>query len=189
MNYDRRKIPSVPGQPLQEKIMDHFSDVIGAWESFYILAGTAAATLIGLLFVSVSIHINAFRRQASGNLQLFATLTFNCFFYILFISILFLIPGLTPQGLGIPLLLLGVLGFLNAFHQQRKAKIARQEQPGGNLAGKFNLPIISLVGLFLMGIGIVLEIEASFYGLVAVILLLLISASLNAWTLLVEIEG
>jgi hypothetical protein len=32
--------------------MDTFSQTIGAWQTFYLLTGTAATTLIGLLFVS-----------------------------------------------------------------------------------------------------------------------------------------
>jgi hypothetical protein len=33
-----------------------FPELIKEWETFYLMVGTAAATLIGLLFVAVSIH-------------------------------------------------------------------------------------------------------------------------------------
>lgn len=37
---------------------DPFAEPIASWENFYMLTGTAAATLVGLIFVSVSLHID-----------------------------------------------------------------------------------------------------------------------------------
>ncbi len=34
-----------------------FQTAVGGWHDFYILAGTAAATLVGLLFVGLSLHL------------------------------------------------------------------------------------------------------------------------------------
>lgn len=168
--------------------MTEFSQTIGEWETFYLLAGTAAATLIGLLFVGVSIHIDVFHRKALSDLHHFAALTFNCFFYVLLISILFLIPRLSPLGLGIPLTLLGVLGSVNAVIQQQRARSTHSNHQNVNIAGRFNVPIISLIGLTLLAVGIMFRVTLSAYGLVFVIILLLASASQNAWTLLVQTD-
>ena len=45
--------------------MNDFQTSLAAWETFYLLAGTAAATLIGLLFIAISIHIDVFQRKSS----------------------------------------------------------------------------------------------------------------------------
>jgi hypothetical protein len=168
--------------------MTTFSETISTWETFYLLAGTAAATLMGLLFVAVSININAFHKQLYADLQLFATLTFNCFFYVLLISIMFLIPELSPLGLGIPLFLLGGLGLANAILQQGRAKRLQSKRGVTSIASRFNLPIYSLLGLAIMGMGVIFKLRLSLYGLVFVIVFLLASASLNAWILLVRAD-
>ena len=165
--------------------MNDFPTIIKEWETFYLLTGTAAATLIGLLFVAVSLHIDTFQQRTSMEMHHFAALTFNCFFYVLLISILFLVPNLTPLGLGLPLLLLSGLALGNALIQQRrtrKAHTARQEV----IAAKFNVPILSLVVMVVASILILLQIPFGLYGLIVVVLLFLISASLNAWSLLIQ---
>jgi len=35
----------------------NFADVLQGWHDFYVTAGAAAATLVGLLFVGLSLHI------------------------------------------------------------------------------------------------------------------------------------
>lgn len=37
---------------------DLFAETINSWTNFYMLTGSAAATLVGLIFVSVSLHID-----------------------------------------------------------------------------------------------------------------------------------
>jgi hypothetical protein len=165
--------------------MSDFAQSVSDWETFYLLTGTAAATLIGLLFIAVSIHIEIFNRKPYSHLSHFAALTFNCFFYVLLISILFLIPNQTPLGLGIPFFLLGVLTTLNAILQRRASQKMQASGSGDNLASRFNVPILSLLGLTAIGILVILRYTQSLYGLVVVIIFLLGSASQNAWALLV----
>jgi hypothetical protein len=163
-----------------------FTATIAEWRTFYSLAGTAAATLIGLLFVAVSINIDTFRRRSSADLHHFAALTFNCVFYVLLISMFFLIPSLSPLGLGIPLLLLGVLGLLNAVIQQRRSRSKPAGRQAADIAGKFNIPILCMLGLAIVSVGLLFQVSQGLYGLIVVVLALLISASQNAWALLVQ---
>ena len=157
----------------------NFHEFISSWGTFFLLVGTAAATLIGLLFIAVSIHINIFHQQTSFHLHRFAALTFNCFFYVLLISIIFLVPGISSMWLGIPLLLLGGLGSINALRQRIRA----QDEP--KISNKYNTPIVGLLALAVIAILILFQVYQSIYALVFVVLIFLISASLNAWTLLV----
>jgi hypothetical protein len=168
--------------------MTDFSQIIAEWETFYLLAGTAAATLIGLLFVAVSINIEAFRQRAYADLQLFATLTFNCFFYVLLIALIFLIPGLSALGLGLPLSVLGLLGLGNALLQQRRARRFQSRRGATNIASRFLIPIVGLLGLAIAGILLMARIAPSLYAVIVVIVFLLGSASVNAWVLLVRAD-
>lgn len=49
--------------------MATFADAIHGWETFYLLTGTAGVTLIGLLFIAISINIELFRDRFSGDLR------------------------------------------------------------------------------------------------------------------------
>lgn len=163
-----------------------FSELIKEWETFYLMVGTAAATLIGLLFVAVSIHIDIFHLKTSADLHQFAALTFNCFFYVLLIAILFLVPRLSAFGLGIPLILLAGLGLINMVIQKFRVQSARSKHQNPGIAGKFNIPIVSLIALLLVSIGILFRVIFSLYGMILVVMLLLASASQNAWALLIQ---
>lgn len=39
-----------------EQVVQRFGKLVAGWETMHLLAGTAAATLIGPLFVAISIH-------------------------------------------------------------------------------------------------------------------------------------
>jgi len=166
-----------------------FPELIKEWETFYLMAGTVAATLIGLLFVAVSIHVDNFHRKSSTDLHLFAALTFNCFFYVLLISIFFLVPGLSSLELGILLFSLGGLGFVNMLIQQHRVRNIQSKQKGTGIAAKFNIPIVSLAGLLVVAVSTLFQIVPGLYGMIPVIILLLVSASQNAWALLVQTES
>jgi hypothetical protein len=47
---------------------EDFAAIIVGWHDFYMLAGSAAATLLGLLFVAVSLHIDTIAKaRKSGD--------------------------------------------------------------------------------------------------------------------------
>ena len=103
--------------------MDTFAETVAQWHDFYIMIGTASATLIGLLFVGLTLNIDLIRRAESIDVLHLAALTFNSFFYPLIFAVIFLIPDISPVGLGIPLLAIGGLGLLNMLFQFRRTRI------------------------------------------------------------------
>ncbi len=81
--------------------------LLTAWESFYTIVGTAAATLIGLMFVAITIGTNL-RRQGTNDAQgAFNTPTVIHFCVAFLTAVLFSAPW---SGLQIPSLLLGLIG-------------------------------------------------------------------------------
>ena len=166
-----------------------FPELIKEWETFYLMVGTAAATLIGLLFVAVSINIDNFHRKTSTDLHHFAALTFNCFFYTLLMAILFLVPGLSSLELGIPLLFLSVLGLANMLIQKNHVQKIQSKRQNRQIADRFNIPISCLAGLLIVSIVTMFHFIQSLYGMIPIIIFLLASASQNAWALLVQIEN
>src|SRR5579871_54932 len=91
----------------------HFAAAVAEWQGFYTLAGGASATLMGLIFVAVSIQLDVFKDESSAPLLATARRTFARFIIALTISLLFLVPEQSPLGLGVPLLCLAVLDMRN----------------------------------------------------------------------------
>src|SRR5438874_536787 len=60
------------------------------WHDFYMLAGTAAATLVGLLFVGLSLHLRAVLSRSE--VRSLARVTLANFGLLLFVSLFMVIP-------------------------------------------------------------------------------------------------
>ncbi len=78
------------------------------WAAYYTLLGGAAATLLGLLFVSLSLRLNIFRQENVADVRDFAALTFGTFLSAIAIAGLMLAPHEEPGRLALILF----LGFL-----------------------------------------------------------------------------
>jgi hypothetical protein len=46
--------------------MEAFTQTVEGWHDFYLMIGTAAATLVGLLFVSLSLNVDVITREENG---------------------------------------------------------------------------------------------------------------------------
>ena len=86
-----------------------FEDVVARWHDFYILSGTVAATLMGLLFVSLSLHVETLRRDPQSRLERIARTAFTSFLIVVFIALLMLSPEVRRRPLASALIGLGLL--------------------------------------------------------------------------------
>jgi hypothetical protein len=80
---------------------------MGAWGTFAVITGGAAAALTGLLFVAVSIRIEVI--AASAELRNRAAQTLGLFVTVLLAASLLAIPGQSSRALGGELTALAVL--------------------------------------------------------------------------------
>jgi len=78
-----------------------FEQVVERWHEFYLLAGTAAVTLVGLLFVALSFHLETLLHDSRAHLLALARHTFSGFVYVLLFSLMFLIPGTSERELAV----------------------------------------------------------------------------------------
>jgi len=168
-----------------------FVETITQWQNFYMLAGTAAATLVGLLFVSVSLHIDLISRfERTIDIQMLAEQTFLNFLLVLSFAFIFLIPNPTPYGIGIPLLILGLLGiirtamlWLQFLRKGPKSLLKTQE-----ILRSLLLPnTICYLALLWITFSILYGQVNMIDWMVLVIIYLLISASTSAWLLMMRI--
>jgi len=76
--------------------------MLASWHEFYALLGTAAAALVALLFVAVSIGTSILtpEPESRGNTRTFMSPVVFHFANILFLSLIALVPMQTPQLFG-----------------------------------------------------------------------------------------
>jgi hypothetical protein len=87
-----------------------FAAALAEWTTFYTFVGGAAATLLGLLFVSVSLRLDIFRQREVADVRDFAAVTFASFLVALVVAGLALAPHQRWPTLALPLLALGLGG-------------------------------------------------------------------------------
>jgi len=156
------------------------------WANFFSAETSASAALTGLLFVAISINLQQIvknRLLTARSLKALVTLT-----AILFTSSLCLVPGQRERALGVELAIVGLLFWISAIVLQHRS--VHNNSFIGRPARIFHivlahasaLPIILAARSLLVGRGLGL------YWLVAGMLICFISALLDAWVLLIEIQ-
>ncbi len=95
---------------MQASVAELFHD----WHDFYILLGTASATLVGLMFVAASIGSSVFSEQNRNALQAFFSPTVVNFAAVLLTCVGVMIPSQTWLSLGLLLAAGGVAGVVYA---------------------------------------------------------------------------
>jgi hypothetical protein len=158
------------------------------WQNFYLLVGTAAATLVGLMFVAVTFGSSLVTEESSPTARAFLDPTFTHFVQILFIASLVMIPSIGPRLLGSLLLLIGVLRIASTVRVYRHMKRAQQRQNDLELSDWLSgvvFPVICHVLLGLTGFAFLENYAVAFDGLTIVTLAMLLIGVLGAWDLLV----
>ena len=106
-------------RPLRSPVNDIFSQALAEWTAYYALMGGAAATLLGLLFVAVSLRLNIFHQREVADVRNFAAFTFGTFLVGIAVAGLALAPHARPFTLALPLLLVGIAAFAAIFRIAR----------------------------------------------------------------------
>lgn len=160
-----------------------FAAQVALWHDFYALAGAAAATLLGLLFVAMSLHNDPAGRNldVERDLWILAAGVLANFADIVLCALVFLVPGQTPLGIGFPLLILGTLSLLLSLQASRRVRQVTTDT-------RWTLPPALLSCLFqaLAGVGVIVGVgESVWLNVLAVATgMLLLSALLASWLLL-----
>jgi hypothetical protein len=92
-----------------------FAEALADWIPFYALAGAAAATLLGLLFVAASLRLAIFRNPDTADVSYFATFIFANMLGAMIVPGLALVPHESASSLAIPLVVLGLIGLIMLF--------------------------------------------------------------------------
>jgi hypothetical protein len=91
---------------------DAFSQALAEWTAFYALMGGAAATLLGLLFVAVSVRLNIFHQRQVADVRDFAAFTFGTFLVAIAVAGFAIAPHAHRFSLALSLLLVSIAAFV-----------------------------------------------------------------------------
>jgi hypothetical protein len=152
------------------------------WDTFAVLAGGAAATLAGLLFVAVSIRVD--RIKGSAELRNRAGQTLVLFGVVLVGSMLVAIPGQEFWTLGIELIVLAIATGTALGYLDQRAKSERSNQPFALLINSISPNLVSSVLMAAAGVVLLFGEPAGLYVLVAPFLMALVSGVASAWLFL-----
>ncbi|HEV3155086.1 MAG TPA: hypothetical protein VGZ02_14855 [Candidatus Baltobacteraceae bacterium] len=160
---------------------------VGAWREFYIFTGTAASTLMGLMFVVMSLaQRTLMTQQGRGAVGAFFTPIVAFFVTEMIVSMLLLIPAITPLWLGLGLAAAGLFGMgymlARAAHARWKG---RWDLDPDDWTWYFALPALSYLVLIASGIFSYSSSAYGLYGAALVMGALLLIGVRNAWDLTV----
>jgi hypothetical protein len=166
--------------------LDDFTQALHDWELFFSTVALASVTLAGLLFVSLSLRRERANGRGDGHIMRLARGSFGDFLYVLMMGLVFLVPHQAPVGLAVALF---VLGASRGIGSGRQLVASLRGVAGGTAAGEVlreaTLPLLASVGLITVGVEVLRKDMVAIHGLVFVVAALLVSASWNAWLILV----
>ncbi len=164
-----------------------FAAAAATWQNFYMLVGTAAATLIGLMFVAVTFGAGLVSSQSTTSARAFLDPPFAHFVTVLVTACLLLVPTMNPTLLGGALLVVTSLRLYALFGIQRRMREAHQRYNDIELSDWLMgviLPALCYAGLLASGAGFLADRAAAFTGLAVVIIVVLLLGVFGAWELM-----
>jgi len=158
------------------------------WENYFLMVGSAAGSLIGLLFVVVTLTSNFERSQALRGASIYMTPTAAHFAVALSICGVALAPKLSPAWTTALLGLAIAAGLGNAVHAalgiRRLERESDDRQPHWSDFWWYGAtPTVLYLGLATAVACMWLGFAKAVYGLATAVLLLLLVAIHNAWDL------
>lgn len=158
--------------------------MLHGWENFFIVAGTASATLIGLLFVAITLGAGLSTTQKLDVTHAYMTPTLTRFGGVLFGSLAVLPPWPSVWPVGI---ILGLFGLADLIYQikavikQRKIAFVSPNWVDWTL---FSVaPMLGHASLIVGAAGLIAEEPFAPYAIAGAVALLLLAGIYGAWDL------
>ena len=154
-----------------------------SWHDFFVLVGTAGATLLALLFVAVSLGAGFLSNRKTGATRAFFSPVVVHFSAVFFLSAIALVPGHRPVFFAIAVAVSALTGFcvaLFATIQLMRHSWTRYKED--HLAYGL-LPTISYAALLVAAVLILMENKFAVDVLAGALLVLLLVNVRNAWDL------
>ncbi len=163
-----------------------FSQQILEWQIFFATVAGASATLMGLIFLSLSLKLDVLRQMKDKKIRQVAWQTFANFFFLIMFALVFLVPQQTPLGLALPLLIICVVAIGITISQALRA---RSGMSVSYVIAESVPSLIAYLGMIAVTVTLLSGILQSLVWLLPIVIILLAVAVRNAWNLLVSVKG
>lgn len=162
-----------------------FANILEPWHDFFATVAGLSGTLVGLLFVALSLNPIIMTDDGPTGLRVWSGVTFHSFMVLLIMGIVGLVPSDARTTFVVTLLILGVQGFIRVIHDMRRVRADPDPTWGGRHALiRFVSPTVAYVAMLAVAYGVWIG-EPGYLGwLVAVVFCLTISAVASCWDLL-----
>ncbi len=159
------------------------SEALRAWHDFYLLVGSAAAALTGLMFVVVSISPDTIGSRPPEGIRAFVTPTIVFYATVLVVAALMMAPHAAPRLVSTLLGLGGVAGigymiWVDGHGQWRKAKLGVDDW-----FWYIGLPALGYLVLLAGAVALWLRAETGTRLVATAMVLLLVVGIRNGWDL------
>jgi hypothetical protein len=155
---------------------------LAPWQNFYVIIGSAAAALTGLMFVVITLVMGTRARRSSGTLGAFGTPNVVHFCIALLVAAILSAPWQALWNAGLLLGLCGLFGVTYVVIVLRRARRQTDYQPVlEDWLWHTVFPLISYTVLVVAAIVFAGNPVLALFGIAAVTLLLLFIGIHNAW--------
>jgi len=158
------------------------SELVHLWHDFYVLLGTAAATLVGLMFVTATIGANLFTEANREAMRAFLSPTVVHFSAVLLVCIAAIIPVENWRSFAILLAVCGVVGLVHSARVWLQLFVHRTFRV--DVVDRLFYALIPVLGYVLVLASAVLlfmQWETGLLVLAAALMTLLLAGIRNAW--------
>ncbi len=156
------------------------AEALAEWSEFYVALAGAAAVLLGLVFVGLSIHFE--RARGEVPVRALSVEAGTSLFYPLLISLTMLIPEGRPTTQAGLLLAIAVFGSWSTIGAFAAARRRRHSTRG--IIFRFVVPTVAMGVLAAAAVGLALDREPALWLVAAAALVNIIVGTQNAWDLL-----
>ncbi|MGH8428208.1 MAG: hypothetical protein ACRES7_09550 [Gammaproteobacteria bacterium] len=171
--------------------MDDFQQQLVSWQPFFMTMAAVCATFAGLLFLALSLHVHQFAEASKANLKRLALHTFADFLLILFIAFFCIVPHTDHEVLGTMLTVLTILGIvqlrkplMGSLHDRNVSEHRRY------FFIRMGISVMARALLLIGAIAMLQNVDVTvidyWFFIFAGTISLLVSATRNAWFLLVH---
>ena len=165
--------------------MSVWTQSLEGWHDFDVLIGTAAATLMGLTFIAVTLAPEVIADRTSTAVRAFTTPIVAFFATVLVVSLVVLIPGLTPAAAAILFAIIGLGGIAYMLSTGVQRQWREMELGIDDWFWYIALPVLGYVALAVSAAAMWNADPWALYVTAAAALLLLIIGIRNAWDVVI----
>ena len=163
-----------------------FAQAAQRWHDFYLLVGTAAATLIGLMFIAISFAVGSKEESTRSDVDAWVTPSLVYFAEVFVISATVLSPvGATAVGVILGGLLLLNLPFGLVRLRYLKTQHSEERIPSTIWLWQMGLPLLAQLVLGFGAMGLLLGDSRALAAGAAAVMVLLVVAVRNTWYLVI----